>query len=115
MDREPIPPWREDGAVAGTSEPTCLSRSDRPQPQVRVVLERLEDRPLRLGERARLGFGRLPERPGGGGGPGRGRALVECDRVRLARAADDAAGSPREADDVLAIAARRAAGEMRRE
>src|SRR3954468_8959626 len=115
MDREPIPPWRENGAVAGTSEPTCLSRSDRPQPQVRVVLERLEDRPLRLGERARLGFGRLRERPAERGDHERVRALVECERVRLARAADDAAGSPREADDVLAIAARRAAGEMRRE
>src|SRR3954471_12319890 len=115
MDREPIPPWRENGAGAGTSEPTCLSRSDRPQPQVRVVLERLEDRPLRLGERARLGFGRLRERPAERGDHERVRVLVERERVRLAGAADDAAGGPREAHDVLAIAARGAAGELWRE
>ena len=37
------------------------------QPQVGVVLERLEDRPLRLGERARAGAGCLGQRPREGG------------------------------------------------
>src|SRR5215208_4700923 len=39
------------------------ARADRPQPQVGVVLERLEDRSLRLRQRARRSLGGRGERP----------------------------------------------------
>ena len=80
-----------------------------------MVLERLEDRPLGLGERSRFGVGRLGEWPAERGDEEVVGALVEPERARFARAAHDAAGGAREAGQVLALPARRAGGELGRE
>ena len=65
--------------------------ADRAQPQVRVVLERLEDRALGLRERARRRVRRLGQRPAERLDHEVVRLLVERERARLARRADDAA------------------------
>ena len=82
---------------------------------MRVVLQRVDDRALGLGEGAGRGVGRGGERAAERGDHERVRLLVEAERVGLARAADDAAGRAGEADEVLALAAGRAAGELGRE
>ena len=86
-----------------------------PQAQVRVVLERLEDRPLGLGERARRRVRRLGQRAAERADEEVVRVLAERERARLAGRADDAARGAGEADQVLALAAARAGGELRRE
>ena len=82
---------------------------------MRVVLERLEDRPLGLGERARAGGGGLGERAAEGLDEEVVGLLVERERARLAGRADDAAGGAGEAGEVLALAAGGAGGELGRE
>ena len=80
-----------------------------------MVLERVDDRALGLGQSERLGGGRLRQRAAERGHHERVRILGERERARLARAADDAAGGAGEADEVLALAARGTRGELRGE
>ena len=80
-----------------------------------MVLERLEDRPLGLRERARRRVRRLGQRAAERADEEVVRLLAERERARLAGRADDAARRAGEADQVLALAAARAGGELRRE
>src|SRR5829696_9834987 len=89
--------------------------ANRAQPQVRMVLERLEDRPLGLGQRARRGVRRVGEREPKRADEEVVRLLAERERARLARRADDAAGGAGEADEVLGLPAARAGGQLWRE
>src|SRR3954470_24777213 len=87
------------------------ARAHRAQPEVRVVLERVEDRPLRLRERA---LGRLPrvgQRAAERGDHERVAVLVERKRAALAAGADHSPRRAGEADEVLGLAAGRAARE----
>ena len=97
--------------IAGTPS----ARADRAQAQVGVVLERLGDRPLGLRERARRGVGGLGQRAAEGGDHEGVGLLLEREGGGLAGAADDAAGGAGEADEVVALAAGRAAGQVRGE
>src|SRR4051812_29226647 len=92
-----------------------LPPAHRSEAHVAVVLEGFKDRPLGLGERARLGVRRLGERAAERAHQEVDRPLVERERARLAGAADDAAGGSGEADEMLLLAARRARGQVRRE
>src|SRR5690349_8443617 len=89
--------------------------SDRSQAQVRVVLERLEDRALGLRQRPGRALRRLGQRPSERPDEELVRVLLEHERGRLARGADHAARRAGEADEVLALAAARAAGQLGRE
>ena len=80
-----------------------------------MVLQRLEDRPLGLRQRARRSVGRLGQRAAERGDEEVVRVLAEREGARLAGRADDAARGAGEADEVLALAAARAGGELRRE
>ena len=96
---------------ATRAAPPTASR--RAQPQVRVVLERVDDRPLGLGERARRRVRRLGQGPAERRDHEGVRVFVEREGVGLAGAADDAARRAGEADEVLALAAGGAAGQVR--
>src|SRR5215217_7272365 len=92
-----------------------LSPADGAQAQMRVVLERLQDRPLGLRQRALRRVRRVGQRASERLDEEVVCLLVEREGVGLAGAADDAARRAREAHEVLALAAARAAGEVRRE
>src|SRR3954447_9470353 len=92
-----------------------LPAADRTKADLAVVLQRLEDRPLGLRERARLGVRRLGQRARERGHEEVDGVLVERERARLARGAHDAARRAREADEVLLLAARSARRQVRRE
>jgi glutaredoxin 3 len=80
-----------------------------------MVLDGGVDRALRLGERALGGLRGVGEWTAEGGDEEVVGRLVEPERARLAGAADHAAGGAGEALEVLALAAARAGGELRRE
>src|SRR4051794_16837768 len=82
---------------------------------MRVVLERLEDRPLGLRERPCGALRRVGQRPSERAHEEVVRVLVERERTRLAGGADYPAGGAREADEVIALAAARTARELRGE
>ena len=117
---------RSFGAEARCQVCTCHIRvwhvqtwhSDGAQAQVRVVLERLQDRPLRLRERARRRVRRVGQRASERADEEVVRLLAERERARLAGRADDAARGAREAGEVLAARRsrrrRRAAARSRR-
>ena len=97
---------RTPSSTAETVTPSILTRGPVPQgaaaqicptvgprqAQMRVILERLQDRPLRLGERARRGVGRLGQRAAERADQEVVRVLADREGTRLARRADDAAG-----------------------
>src|SRR4051794_22876966 len=97
--------------MAGGGWRKCSS-CDASQTNVCMVLQRLRYGAVSLSERGRVGFGGVRQ--------GRARGLdqevvgagAQGDRAGLAARADDAAGACREAADVLAVAAVRAAGEL---
>src|SRR3954453_10058576 len=76
------------------------------------MLERLGDRALRLGECAWRRVGALGERAAERRDHEAVRLLVEREGAGLAGAADNASRGTREADEVLALAARGAAREL---
>src|SRR4051812_44394858 len=77
------------------------ARADGAEPEIGVVLERLGDGALGLGQGARGGVGRLGQRAAERGDHERVRLLVEREGAGLARAADHAARGAGEADEVL--------------
>src|SRR3954447_6862276 len=114
ISREPSAKSYTDRVPVVIGAPT-LPVSGRAQADMRVVLGRLGDRALGLAQRARLGGGRLGQRAGQGLGQEDVGRLVEPERAGLAPAAHDAAGGAAEADEVLALAARGAGRQLRRE
>src|SRR5919204_103110 len=99
---------RQTGSSAGRAHgphPGARASGERPhgpQPHAAVVLERLEDRPLGLGERAGRRFRRVRQRLAERSDQEVVRLLVEPKRARLARGADHAAGGAGEPRGVLA-------------
>jgi glutaredoxin 3 len=77
-----------------------------------VVLERVDDRPLGLGQRTRRGVRSVGQWGAEGGDHERVGVFVQSECARFAGAADHAAGGSGEADEVLALAAACAAGEL---
>ena len=142
-DREPAPaPGRGRGCAssprrwrpclrAGRACPASPRRTRRPiwsppcrrsyratacrQPNSCVVLERVGDRPLGLAQRAGVSRRRLGQRPADGVDQEGVRLLGQRERARLAGRAHHAARGAREAAEVLALAARGARGQLRRQ
>ena len=80
-----------------------------------MVLERLVDRTLGLAQRACFGGRRVRQRAADGVDQEGVRVLSQREGARFAAMADHAAGGPREPAEMLALAARRARGQLRRQ
>ena len=96
----------------GPERPAGASSGGGAQLHVRVVLERLPDRALDQAQVALLRLGRLGERPGDRRDHEAVRVLGEREGARLAGGADDPARRPREAGQVVGLAAAGAGGQL---
>src|SRR5881392_1225765 len=101
------------GPILSCGPRAPATRRDLAQVDAGVMLERLDHRAVGLAQRALGCGGRLRQGAAERLDHELVRLRVERERRGLTRRADDAAGGAREADEVLALPARRARRELR--